>query len=116
LGRLKLFSAGPIRFGPALNEGIIEAAHLFQTWHESPLSNFSYAFTGSEGQTFSWKYSGPAVRVLLAYPDGNIDGPGLDPDIALVKTGTYVFSIASNTMAENIYGYFKLQFKLKSKQ
>jgi hypothetical protein len=78
--------------------------------------NFSYAFTGSEGETFSWKYSGPAVRVLLAYPDGNNEGPGLDPRIELPKSGTYVFSIASNTMAENIYGYFKLQFKLKSKQ
>jgi hypothetical protein len=78
--------------------------------------NFSYAFTGSEGETLCWKYSGPAVRVLLAYPDGNSEGPGLDPKIDLPKSGTYVFSIASNTMAENIYGYFALQFKLKSKQ
>jgi hypothetical protein len=78
--------------------------------------NFSYAFTGSERETFSWKYRGPAVRVLLAYPDGNSEGPGLDPQIELPKSGTYVFSISSDTMAENIYGYFKLQFKLKSKQ
>lgn len=78
--------------------------------------SFSYAFAGSEGETFSWKYSGPAVRVLLAYPDGNTDGPGLDPEIHLPKTGTYIFSISSNTMAEKIYGHFKLQFKLKSKQ
>lgn len=77
---------------------------------------FSYAFAAREGQSFSWKYSGPAVRVLLAYPDGNTDGPGLNPDVDLVKTGKYVFRIASNTMAENIYGYFKLQLKLKSKQ
>jgi hypothetical protein len=76
--------------------------------------NFSYAFAGSEGETFSWKYSGPAVRVLLAYPDGNSEGPGLDPDIDLRKSGTHIFSIASNTMAENIYGYFELRFKLKS--
>ncbi|MGH6812169.1 MAG: hypothetical protein ACREDM_07415 [Methylocella sp.] len=78
--------------------------------------NFSYAFAGRDGQTFSWKYSGPAVRVLLAYPDGTTDGPGLDPDINLVKQGTYIFSISSNTMADKIYGYFKLQFKLKSNQ
>lgn len=78
--------------------------------------NFSYAFAGRGGQTFSWKYSGPAVRVLLGYPDGNTDGPGLDADIHLVKQGTYVFSISSNTMADKIYGYFRLQFKLKSNQ
>jgi hypothetical protein len=90
---------------------------LVATGRLSPRTpNFSYAFVGSEGETFSWKYSGPAVRVLLAYPDGNSEGPGLDPDVNLVKTGTYVFSIASNTMAENIYGNFKLQFKLKSKR
>jgi hypothetical protein len=74
--------------------------------------NFSYAFAGREGETFSWNYSGPAVRVLLAYPDGNSEGPGIDPQIDLARSGTYVFSIASNTMAENIYGYFRLHFKL----
>jgi hypothetical protein len=90
---------------------------LVATGRLSPRTpNFSYAFAGSEGETFSWKYSGPEVRVLLAYPDGNCEGPGLDPQIELPKSGTYVFSIASNTMAENIYGYFELQFKLKSKQ
>lgn len=83
-------------------------------WLSPKRSNFSYAFSGLQGQTFSWNYSGPAVRMLLKYPDGDIDGPGLDMDINLVKPGTYVFSISSNTMADKIYGYFRLQFKLKS--
>ena len=77
-------------------------------------SNFSYAFSGQEGQAFSWKYNGPVVRMILKYPDDNIDGPGLDTDIKLTKPGTYIFGISSNTMADKIYGYFRLQFKLKS--
>jgi hypothetical protein len=79
--------------------------------------NFSYSFAGREGQTFSWKCRVcPAVKVLLRYPDGNTEGPGLDSEIPLPQSGKYVFSIASNTMAENIYGNFRIGFKLISNQ
>jgi hypothetical protein len=72
----------------------------------------SYAFTTTVSARLQWVMSGPAVRTVLSYPDGNTDGPGLASVIALTMPGRYVFTVSSNTMAENIYGRFQIEFKI----
>jgi hypothetical protein len=74
---------------------------------------YSYRFFSKKDRIFTWKFRGPAVRELIAYPDGQVDGPGLPMEIPLKQQGNYVFSVASNTMAEKIFGPFALQLTLK---
>jgi hypothetical protein len=59
-----------------------------------------------------WTLVAPATRLVLTHPDGNADGPGLPAQILLDSSGRYVFSLSSNTMAENIYGPFRLSLRL----
>jgi hypothetical protein len=77
-------------------------------------TSFSYQFAGEPGQTLGWNFKGPAVRVLLMKPSGDTDGPGLPATVAIDQKGLYIFSISSNKMAENIYGEFRLAFRLSS--
>lgn len=79
-------------------------------------NNWSYAMDVTTPVTLSWHLSGPSMRVVLTHPDGNADGPGIDPVVPLTMTGRYVFSISSNTMAENIYGPFQLTLQLSPLQ
>lgn len=71
-------------------------------------SRYSYAFRASAGQKLTWAFSGPMVRTLLRYPSGDSVGPGLPDIIPLPSSGTYVFTISANTMAEGIFGPFEL--------
>jgi hypothetical protein len=71
-------------------------------------SRYSYAFGAHAGQKLTWTFSGPAVRTLLRDPTGDSEGPGLPEIISLTSSGTYVFTISSNTMAEHIFGPFEL--------
>jgi hypothetical protein len=76
-------------------------------------SRYSYAFRARAGQKLSWVLNGrPAVRTLLRDPTGNSEGPGLPDIIPLPSSGTYVFTISSNTMAEHIYGPFELTLRV----
>ena len=75
-------------------------------------SSASYAFVIQAPARLQWSVSGPAVRVVLAYPDGDVDGPGLPEVVSLKSAGRYVFSLSSNTMAEGIYGKFRLELRL----
>jgi hypothetical protein len=75
-------------------------------------TSFSYQFAGEPGQTLGWNFKGPAVRVLLTKPSGDTDGPGLPAAVAIDQKGLYVFSVSSNKMADNIYGKFRLSFRL----
>jgi hypothetical protein len=72
----------------------------------------SYAFTTTASTRLQWVMRGPAVRTVLSYPDGNTDGPGLPSVVALTMPARYVFTVSSNTMAENIYGRFRIEFKM----
>jgi hypothetical protein len=74
--------------------------------------SLSYAFATTASARLQWVMSGPAVRVVLSYPDGNTDGPGLPSEITLAMPGRYVFTVSSNTMAEHIYGSFQLEFRM----
>lgn len=75
-------------------------------------SRYSYLFKARAGQKLTWTFNGPTVRTLIRYPTGGSDGPGLPDTIALPSTGTYVFTVSSNTMAEDIYGPFQLTFRI----
>src|SRR5690349_8577606 len=57
---------------------------------------FNYTFSALAGQTLIWSFKGPAVRVLVTYPDGNVDGPGIPAMLRLPQTGGYAFAIHSN--------------------
>jgi len=75
-------------------------------------SRYSYAFRARAGQKLTWAFSGPMVRTLLRYPTGGSDGPGLPDIVPLPSSGIYVFTISSNTMAEDIVGPFKLTLRI----
>jgi hypothetical protein len=75
-------------------------------------SSVSYAFDVNAPAQFQWSLSGPAVRIVLTGPDGDADGPGLAASVPLVTAGRYVFSLSSNTMAEDIYGAYRLNMRL----
>jgi hypothetical protein len=75
---------------------------------------YSYRFFGQKNQILVWDFKGPAIRAIIAYPDGNTDGPGLPPEIPLNQDGAYVFSVASNTMADKIFGIFTIHLTLRA--
>jgi hypothetical protein len=75
-------------------------------------SSASYAFNVKAPAQLRWTLSGPAVRIVLTRPDGDVDGPGLPAAVPLAAAGRYVFSLSSNTMAEGIYGAYKLDLRL----
>jgi hypothetical protein len=75
-------------------------------------SSVSYRFVASPNVALEWKYHGPAARILLQDPIGNTDGPGIPERVVLRRGGRYIFSISANTMAENIFGPFRLSLKL----
>jgi len=77
-------------------------------------SSASFAFQAKAGARLQWVLSGPAVHVVLTNPDGEAEGPGLPRDILLSTAGRYIFSLASNTMAEGIYGPFRLELRMLS--
>jgi hypothetical protein len=74
--------------------------------------SMSYAFQAPARSRLQWSLQGPVVRTTLAGPDGDVIGPGLPAHLPLQAAGRYVFSLSSNTMAEGIYGPFRLELRL----
>ena len=72
----------------------------------------SYRFEARAGQVLQWRETGAVVRVVMAYPDGHSDGPGLPNSIALPQTGFYVFTISPNLMADGGFGRFSLRLRI----
>jgi len=72
----------------------------------------SYRFTAEAGQVLNWRETGAAIRVVMTYPDGHSDGPGLPQTIALPQTGTYVFTISPDLMADGAFGPFTLRLQI----
>src|SRR5579872_2653346 len=68
----------------------------------------AYSFAADAGQTMVWKESGAAARVVLQYPDGHIDGPGLPARISLPARGSYLFKVSPDLMADGAFGKFTL--------
>lgn len=75
-------------------------------------SSMSYAFEAPAHSRLQWSLDGPVVRTTLTGPDGDVVGPGVPMVLPLQAGGRYVFSLSSNTMAEGIYGAFRLELRL----
>lgn len=73
----------------------------------------AYALRARAGQTLSWRLEGPTSRVLLTYPDGQVDGPGLPAAIVLPANGVYVFEVRPNLMADDAHGRFRLTLTIR---
>ena len=78
-----------------------------------PASNARAIEKARAGQTLSWRLEGPTSRVLLTYPDGQVDGPGLPAAIVLPANGVYVFEVRPNLMADDAHGRFRLTFTIR---
>jgi len=72
----------------------------------------AYRFAARAGQVLYWRETGATVRVVMTYPDGHVDGPGLPSPTPLPQTGTYVFTISPNLMADGAYGRFTLWLRI----
>jgi hypothetical protein len=68
----------------------------------------TYKFVASAGQTLVWKEGGAAVRMVLQYPDGHTDGPGLPARVSLPASGAYLLSVSPDLMADGAFGRFTL--------
>lgn len=90
--------------GSAVIQGSLTADH----------GSASYAFTTKAPMRLQWSMSGPAVHLVLTHPDGSVDGPGLPAIVPLATAGRHVLQVSSNTMAEDIYGGFRLELRLLS--
>jgi hypothetical protein len=71
-----------------------------------------YRFVAHAGQTLNWRLTGPAVRIVLTYPDGHVDGPGVPNSVPLPMTGTYLFSVSPNLMADGAFGRYHLWMRI----
>lgn len=72
----------------------------------------AYLIKARGGQTLNWRVTGPAVRVTLSYPDGQVDGPGLPNPIPLPTDGAYVFTVRPNLMADGAFGRYVLRLRI----
>ena len=73
----------------------------------------SYRFWARGGQTLYWRFSGPATRMVISYPNGEADGPGIPETLPLPASGFYVFDVHPNLMAEGAYGPFHLTLTIR---
>jgi hypothetical protein len=72
----------------------------------------AYSFMASAGQTLDWRVTGPAVRVVVTYPDGHSDGPGVPSPLPLPQSGAYVFAISPDLMADGAFGRFVFTMRI----
>ena len=63
----------------------------------------TYVFAARGGQKLYWSESGATVRMVLTFPDGNVDGPGLYNPEPLRKSGVYTLAISPDLMADGAY-------------
>jgi hypothetical protein len=76
--------------------------------------SMSYAFLAPAHVRLRWSLRGPVVHTTLASPDGDVVGPNVPASLPLQAGARYVFSLSSNTMAEGIYGPFRLELRLST--
>jgi hypothetical protein len=76
-------------------------------------ASYCYRFKARAGQVLKWSLSGPATRLVIGYPDGNGDGPGIPERIELTQTGAYTFTVGANLMADGAFGHFRLTMVIR---
>jgi hypothetical protein len=72
----------------------------------------TYKFAAAAGQHLQVTETGAVVRLLLAYPDGHTDGPGLPQDLLLPARGTYLLTVSPDTMANGAFGKFSVRITI----
>jgi hypothetical protein len=75
----------------------------------------TYVFKVRAGQRLYWSESGAAVRMVITYPDGNADGPGLPNPQPLPQGGVYTLAISPDLMAEGAFGPYVLRLRIPPK-
>ena len=77
--------------------------------------SISYMFTAAANETLRLRFSGPAARLLLTRPDGQVNGPGLPAEMVLLAKGKYILRVTTNTTSDDSYGDFQLEMRLVGK-
>ena len=72
----------------------------------------AYVFKARAGQKLYWSETGAAVRMVVTYPDGTADGPGLPNPLPLRQTGAYTLAISPDLMADGAFGPFRLNLRI----
>jgi len=72
----------------------------------------AYVFKAAAGQQLHWSESGAAARLVIAYPDGHVDGPGFANPLPLPATGAYTLSVSPDLMANAAFGRFTLKLRI----
>jgi hypothetical protein len=72
-----------------------------------------YVFRARAGQKLFYKVEGAALRTVLTYPNGDVDGPGVPNPVQLPATGEYTFGVHPNLMAEGAFGPYRLTLTIR---
>lgn len=72
----------------------------------------TYVFKARAGQRMYWREHGAVVRMVITYPDGNGEGPGLPNPLPLRESGTYTLAISPDLMAEGAFGPYTLTIRI----
>jgi hypothetical protein len=72
----------------------------------------TYVFKAHAGQKLYWSERGATVRMVITYPDGNVDGPGLPNPQPLPQSGAYTLAISPDLMAEGAFGPYVLKLRI----
>lgn len=68
----------------------------------------AYRFKAHAGQTLRWRFTGPAFRAVIVYPNGEAEGPGIPNTIRLPSDGAYILTFSPNLMADGAFGRYRL--------
>jgi hypothetical protein len=72
----------------------------------------TYVFKAKAGQKLHWTESGAVVRMVITYPDGHADGPGLPDPLPLPAAGAYTLAVSPDLMADGAFGPFTLKLRI----
>ena len=72
----------------------------------------TYVFKARAGQKLYWGESGAVARMVITYPDGNADGPGLPNPQPLPQSGVYTLAISPDLMADGAFGPYVLKLRI----
>jgi hypothetical protein len=94
------------------NVGLGERVAYLSARLSAEQPSISYMFTAAANETLRLKWAGPAARLVLTRPDGQVSGPGLPVEMVLFAKGKYVLRVAANSTADESYGEFQLELRL----
>jgi hypothetical protein len=72
----------------------------------------TYVFKADSGQRLYWSETGAAVRLVITYPDGRVDGPGFADPLPLPQAGAYTLAVSPDLMADGAFGRFTLKLRI----